>query len=110
MNMATLSKKKLALIFVFLLSISSCMESKINVDFLGNRKTKGGKSFNAQITNIQIINNQINISGTNLEDIEKPEVFERQKWLSKIVSIHWTRNELKNGDFIKAFSKYFYGD
>ena len=74
MNMATLSKKKLALIFFFLLSISSCMKSKIIVDFLGNKKTKGATSFNAQITNIQIINNQLNISGTNLEDIENVKI------------------------------------
>lgn len=50
------------------------------------------------------------VANKNLEDIENPKLFDRKKWLSKIVSIHWTRNELKNGDFIKAFNYYFYGD
>lgn len=47
------------------------------------------------------------VANKNLRNIETPKIFDRQKWLSKIASIHWTRDELKNGDFIKAFSKYF---
>ena len=51
------------------------MQSKITVDLFGKKSSKGTVGdFQSEVTDIQIINNQLNISGTNLDDIEELKI------------------------------------
>lgn len=46
------------------------------------------------------------VANLNLENIENPQIFERQQWIEKISMSHWNFDDLKNGDAWKIIRKY----